>query len=623
MGEVAEDIYTQDGTVDVKGNPATKKNTGNWRACPYILANECCERLAYYGMSTNLVNYMKTRLGQESAIAANNVTNWSGTCYITPLLGAFLADAYMGRFWTIASFMIIYILVTNRLGFQFLIAMIDGVIEERDVLMVAGFGVADNGVVGEGAGAGVRRRSVSPDGGADGGGVLGAVPDSAGHRRDQAVRVVVWRGPVRRERRGGEAEQEQLLQLVLLLHQHRRAGGVVGAGVRADARRVGVGVRHPGRRHGRRRRQLLRRHAAVQAPAARGQPADEDRAGARRVGEEVGRRGPRRRVAAARDARQGVRHRGQPQAGAHRAVRVPRQGGGGDAGGQVGGERVGVAAVHGDAGGGAEERGAAAADLGERDRVRDGVRADEHHVRPPGEHARRQHGAALLHPGGVALHLRHPQRHRLGAGVRPPHRAGGARRDGAPTRVHPAAADGHRPRHLRLLHARRRRARRRQAARHRSPRALRRQGRRAHLHLLAGAAVLHHRRRRGVHVRRAAGVLLRPGSRRHAQHVLGAVAHHRRARQLPQHAARDHRYPCHHPERRRRVDPGQPQPRPPRLLLLAARRAQPHQLRRLPRHRQLVHLQEDGGFTGRQGRARRSKLSHEVKLIMTYKGELN
>ncbi|GJN05839.1 hypothetical protein PR202_ga23507 [Eleusine coracana subsp. coracana] len=109
MGEVAADMYTQDGTVDMKGNPAVKKGTGNWRACPYILANECCERLAYYGMSTNLVNYMKTRLGFESAVAANNVTNWSGTCYITPLIGAFLADAYMGRYWTIASFMIIYI----------------------------------------------------------------------------------------------------------------------------------------------------------------------------------------------------------------------------------------------------------------------------------------------------------------------------------------------------------------------------------------------------------------------------------------------------------------------------------------------------------------------------------
>jgi hypothetical protein len=38
MGEVAAaGMYTQDGTVDSKGNPAVKKNTGNWRACPYIL----------------------------------------------------------------------------------------------------------------------------------------------------------------------------------------------------------------------------------------------------------------------------------------------------------------------------------------------------------------------------------------------------------------------------------------------------------------------------------------------------------------------------------------------------------------------------------------------------------
>ncbi|KAG1337755.1 protein NRT1/ PTR FAMILY 8.1 [Cocos nucifera] len=109
MGEAAEDKYTKDGTTDIRGNPAVKKGTGNWRACPYILANECCERLAYYGMSTNLVNYMKERLNQGNTTASNNVTNWSGTCYIMPLLGAFLADAYLGRYWTIASFMIVYI----------------------------------------------------------------------------------------------------------------------------------------------------------------------------------------------------------------------------------------------------------------------------------------------------------------------------------------------------------------------------------------------------------------------------------------------------------------------------------------------------------------------------------
>jgi dipeptide/tripeptide permease len=48
-------------------------------------------------------------------VAANNVTNWSGTCYITPLIGAFLADAYLGRFWTIASFMVIYIIVSSSI----------------------------------------------------------------------------------------------------------------------------------------------------------------------------------------------------------------------------------------------------------------------------------------------------------------------------------------------------------------------------------------------------------------------------------------------------------------------------------------------------------------------------
>ncbi|XP_057982945.1 protein NRT1/ PTR FAMILY 8.1-like [Malania oleifera] len=108
---MAEDkLYTTDGTVDIHNKPANKKKTGNWKACPFILGNECCERLAYYGMSTNLVNYLQKRLNQGNVTASNNVTNWSGTCYITPLIGAFLADAYLGRYWTIASFSVIYCL---------------------------------------------------------------------------------------------------------------------------------------------------------------------------------------------------------------------------------------------------------------------------------------------------------------------------------------------------------------------------------------------------------------------------------------------------------------------------------------------------------------------------------
>ncbi|KAI3443100.1 uncharacterized protein J3R85_000468 [Psidium guajava] len=108
MGE--EDVYTKDGTVNIRGDPADKTKTGNWKACRFILGNECCERLAYYGMGTNLVNYLQKRLNQGNVAASNNVTNWSGTCYITPLIGAFLADSYLGRYWTIASFSMVYVL---------------------------------------------------------------------------------------------------------------------------------------------------------------------------------------------------------------------------------------------------------------------------------------------------------------------------------------------------------------------------------------------------------------------------------------------------------------------------------------------------------------------------------
>ncbi|KAK7860396.1 protein nrt1/ ptr family 8.2 [Quercus suber] len=107
MGE-DDDKYTKDGTVDHHGNPADKSKTGNWKACPFILGNECCERLAYYGMRTNLILYFKNRLHQHSATASNNVSNWGGTCYITPLIGAFIADSYLGRYWTIALFSVIY-----------------------------------------------------------------------------------------------------------------------------------------------------------------------------------------------------------------------------------------------------------------------------------------------------------------------------------------------------------------------------------------------------------------------------------------------------------------------------------------------------------------------------------
>lgn len=76
-----------------------------------ITGNECCERLAYYGIATNLVTYLTKKLHEGNVSAARNVTTWQGTCYLTPLLGAVLADAYWGRYWTIVAFSTIYFVV--------------------------------------------------------------------------------------------------------------------------------------------------------------------------------------------------------------------------------------------------------------------------------------------------------------------------------------------------------------------------------------------------------------------------------------------------------------------------------------------------------------------------------
>ena len=50
----------------------------------------------------------------HSVLCCLQVTNWSGTCYIFPLLGAFIADSYLGRYRTIIIFSIIYIIVSHH-----------------------------------------------------------------------------------------------------------------------------------------------------------------------------------------------------------------------------------------------------------------------------------------------------------------------------------------------------------------------------------------------------------------------------------------------------------------------------------------------------------------------------
>ncbi|KAL2320610.1 hypothetical protein Fmac_029579 [Flemingia macrophylla] len=94
------------GGVAVKSKKT--KRRGGIQTLPFILANEFCDRFAVAGFNGNLISYLTQVLNMPLVSASNVLTIFGGTASFTPLLGAVIAESFVGRFWTITVASIIY-----------------------------------------------------------------------------------------------------------------------------------------------------------------------------------------------------------------------------------------------------------------------------------------------------------------------------------------------------------------------------------------------------------------------------------------------------------------------------------------------------------------------------------
>lgn len=98
------------------GKPVARQNILT-QVCIFILIMELAERLCFYSFSGSITFFLRDNLGFSQAVASAQASVFNTLVYLTPLLGGFIADAYWGRYRTIAVFGTIYLLGTSLMAY--------------------------------------------------------------------------------------------------------------------------------------------------------------------------------------------------------------------------------------------------------------------------------------------------------------------------------------------------------------------------------------------------------------------------------------------------------------------------------------------------------------------------
>lgn len=108
--EIDEQKWVYDSSFDHRGRTPLRASTGAWKASFFIIAIEFAERLSYFGIATSLIIYLTVVIHLDVKTSAKTANHWAGVTTLMPLVGGFLADAYLGRFPTVLLSSIIYLM---------------------------------------------------------------------------------------------------------------------------------------------------------------------------------------------------------------------------------------------------------------------------------------------------------------------------------------------------------------------------------------------------------------------------------------------------------------------------------------------------------------------------------
>ncbi|KAK9273737.1 hypothetical protein L1049_018547 [Liquidambar formosana] len=91
--------------------PLLGTTKGGFRTLPFIIANEAFEKVASYGLVLNMIVYLRREYGMETTAGTNVLFLWSAATNFMPIIGAFIADSYVGRYRMIGFGSIISLLM--------------------------------------------------------------------------------------------------------------------------------------------------------------------------------------------------------------------------------------------------------------------------------------------------------------------------------------------------------------------------------------------------------------------------------------------------------------------------------------------------------------------------------